>query len=90
MNRGELVKAVAAKTATKKEASEIVDLVFNSIIGALKKKQPIALSGFGTFKVRERKARMGRNPKTGEEIKIPAKKKVVFRAAKALKETVLK
>lgn len=89
MNKAELVKAIAAKTSTKKEAAEFVDHLFETLVMTLKKKQPIAIAGFGTFKVRDRKARMGRNPKTGEAIKIPAKKKIVFRAAKQLKEAVI-
>lgn len=90
MNKGDLVEIVAKKTATKKEAGEIVDLIFDSIKEALKKKKDVAIAGFGTIKVKDRKARMGRNPKTGETIKIPAKKKIAFRAAKDLKEMVMK
>jgi len=90
MNKGDLVEIVAKKTATKKEAGELVDLIFDSIKDALKKKKDVAIAGFGTIKVKDRKARMGRNPKTGEAIKIPAKKKIAFRAAKDLKELVMK
>lgn len=89
MNKGDLIELVAKKTATKKEAGEIVDLILEEIKKSLKKRQPVALAGFGTFKVRETKERMGRNPKTGEAIKISAKKKVAFRVAKELKTLVL-
>ena len=89
MNKQDMVKQIAEMTATKKQAQEIVDKVFESIKASLKKKDPVAISGFGTFRVKETKARMGRNPKTGETIQIPAKKKVTFRASKELKSLVL-
>jgi len=85
MNKAQLIEAVAVKTATKKEAQEIVDTVWDTIKGSLKKKEDVAISGFGTFKVKQTKARMGRNPKTGEAIQIPAKKKIAFRVSKELK-----
>ena len=85
MNKADLIEAVALKTTTKKEAQEAVEALLDAIRGSLKKKDPVAISGFGTFKVKETKARMGRNPKTGEAIQIPAKKKVAFRASKDLK-----
>lgn len=85
MNKVQLVELVAAKTATKKQAQEIVETVWESIKNSLKKKEDVAISGFGTFRVKETKARMGRNPKTGEAIQIPAKKKISFRASKELK-----
>ena len=85
MNKGELIEAVAKVTSTKKEAQMAVDILLDSIKKALKKKNPVAIAGFGTFKVKERKARTGRNPKTGETIKIPAKKVVSFKPAKDLK-----
>ncbi|MEI8349507.1 MAG: HU family DNA-binding protein [Candidatus Omnitrophota bacterium] len=85
MNKAELVETVAKSTCTKKEAQTAVESVFDAIKGSLKKKDPVAISGFGTFKVKETKARMGRNPKTGEAIQIPAKKKVAFKASKELK-----
>jgi nucleoid DNA-binding protein len=86
MNKADLVEAVAKNTATKKEAQAAVETVFDAIRASLKKKDPVTISGFGTFKVKETKARAGRNPKTGETIQIPAKKKVAFRASKDLKE----
>ena len=85
MNKAELIEAVSKNTCTKKEAQEAVEAVFDAIRSSLKKKDPVAISGFGTFKVKETKARMGRNPKTGEAIQISAKKKVAFKASKDLK-----
>ena len=85
MNKAQLVETVAAKTTTKKEAQEIVEMIWDTIKGSLKKQEDVAISGFGTFKVKQTKARMGRNPKTGETIQIPAKKKVAFRVSKELK-----
>ena len=86
MNKAQLIEAVAEKACTKKEAQTAVETILDAIKGSLKKKQPVAISGFGTFKVKETKARTGRNPKTGESIQIPAKKKIAFRASKELKE----
>ena len=86
MNKAQLVEVIAQTTNTKKEAQTAVETVFDAIKGSLKKKDPVAISGFGTFKVKQTKARQGRNPKTGETIQIPAKKKVAFRASKELKE----
>lgn len=88
MNKAELIEAVAKTTATKKDAQTAVETVFESIRGSLKKKEDVAISGFGTFRVKQTKARMGRNPKTGETIKIPAKKKIAFRASKDLKSVL--
>jgi len=85
MNKAQLVAKIAEQTATKKQAADIVETVLNSIRDSLKKKEDVALSGFGTFRVKQTKARMGRNPKTGETIQIPAKKKIAFRASKDLK-----
>jgi len=88
MNKGELVNEVAAVVSTKKEAQAAVDCVFDAITKALKKKKAVTLVGFGTFKVDKRKARKGRNPQTGEEIKIKAKRVPKFVPGKALKEAV--
>jgi DNA-binding protein HU-beta len=88
MNKGDLVNEVAKITGTKKEAQAAVDCVFDTITKALKKKGQVALAGFGTFKVAKRKARTGRNPKTGEEIKIKAKNVPKFTAGKGLKDAV--
>ena len=88
MNKGDLVNEVAKVVSTKKEAQAAVDCVFSTITKALKKKDTVALAGFGTFKVAQRKARKGRNPGTGEEIKIKAKKVPKFVAGKGLKDAV--
>ena len=88
MNKRDLINQVAKVVNTKKEAQAAVDCVFSSITKALKKKDTVTLIGFGTFKVAQRKARKGRNPGTGEEIKIKAKKVPRFVPGKALKDTV--
>jgi DNA-binding protein HU-beta len=88
MNKGDLVNEVAKVVCTKKEAQEAVNCVFSSITKALKKKDTVTLIGFGTFKVQKRKARKGRNPQTGEPIKIKAKRVPKFVAGKALKDAV--
>ena len=88
MNKGDLVNEVAKVMSTKKEAQAAVDCVFESITKALKKKDTVTLIGFGTFKVNKRKARKGRNPQTGEEIKIKAKRVPKFVPGKALKDAV--
>ena len=89
MNKGELISAVAdAAGLTKAQASTAVDTVFGSIEGALKSGGKAAFIGFGTFSTSERKARDGRNPATGETIKIKAKTLVKFKAGKALEESV--
>jgi DNA-binding protein HU-beta len=88
MNKGDLINEVAQVVSTKKEAQEAVDCVFSSITKAMKAGDPVTLVGFGTFKVVERKARKGRNPRTGEEIDIKASKAPKFTAGKALKEAV--
>ena len=88
MNKGDLVKEVAKVVNTKKEARAAVDCVFLTITKALKKKDTVALVGFGTFKVAQRNARKGRNPQTGQEMTIKAKKVPKFVAGKALKDAV--
>ena len=88
MNKGDLVKEVAKVVNTKKEAQAAVDCVFSTITNALKKKDAVTLIGFGTFKVAQRNARKGRNPQTGAEIKISAKKVPRFVPGKALKDAV--
>ena len=88
MNKGDLVNEVAKVVNTKREAQAAVDCVFSTITKALKKKDPVTLIGFGTFKVAQRKARTGRHPQTGEEIQIKAKKVPRFAAGKALKDAV--
>ena len=88
MNKADLVNEVAKVVSTKKEAQEAVDCVISSITKALKKGDAVTLVGFGTFKVTKRKARKGRNPQTGEEIKIKASKAPKFTSGKSLKEAV--
>ncbi len=88
MNKGDLINELAKVVSTKKEAQAAVDCIFSTITKALKKKDTVSLVGFGTFKVSKRKARKGRNPQTGEEIKIKAKKVPKFVAGKALKDAV--
>ena len=88
MNKGDLVNEVAKVVSTKKEAVTAVDTIFLAITQALKKKDAVTLVGFGTFKVDKRKARKGRNPQTGEEIKIKACNVVKFRPGKKLREAV--
>ena len=88
MNKGDLVNEVAKVTCSKKHAKEAVDCVFSTITEALKKEDSVTLIGFGTFKVAQRSARTGRNPQTGKEMKIKAKKAPKFVAGKALKDAV--
>jgi nucleoid DNA-binding protein len=88
MNKGDLIQEVAKVVSTKKEAQGAVDCIFSSITKALKKGDAVTVVGFGTFKVTKRKARKGRNPQTGEEIKIKASKAPKFTSGKSLKEAV--
>ena len=89
MNKTELVANVAEKAGlTKKDAEKAVNALFSSIEEALVKKDKVQMIGFGTFEVKARAARTGRNPQTGDEIKIPASKNPVFKAGKALKEAL--
>ena len=91
MTKLELVSAIAEKTgSTKKAAEGSLNTLVEAITGALKKGDKIQLVGFGTFEVRKREARKGRNPQTKEEIKISASKAPAFKAGKALKEAVNK
>ena len=89
MNKADLIQAVAEESGlTKKESAVAVDAIFNSISDSLAKGENVQLVGFGTFEVRSRKAREGRNPATGEAIKIKAAKVPAFKAGKALKDKV--
>lgn len=93
MTKTELVEALMKEAGTemsKKDAKEFLGALTNVVEKTLKKGGDVPLSGLGKFKVQNRKARMGRNPQTGESIKIPAKKVVKFTVAKALKDSVLK
>ena len=87
MNKTELIDAVAeAADLTKAESSRAVDAVVAAVTKALKDGDAVTLVGFGTFQVRDRAARTGRNPKTGDTINIPASKTVAFKASSALKD----
>lgn len=89
MNKEDLVKIVSDKTRlTQKEAHELIGVTFDVITSALAKNQRVTLVGFGTFMVRQRAAREGRNPRTGAVLNIPAKKAPVFAPGKALKDRV--
>ena len=88
MNKGDIVNEVAKVVSTKKEAQAAVDCVFSTITSALKKNDTVTLIGFGTFKVAQRNARKGRNPQTGQEMTIKAKKVPRFAPGKGLKDAV--
>ena len=88
MNKTELINAVAANGLSKKDAEVAVKAVLDSITDALKNGEKVQLIGFGTFEVRERGARTGRNPKTGETITIAASKAPAFVAGKGLKDSI--
>ena len=91
MNKSDLVAAMAAKTGdTKKSAEETLNAFVDVVTEALVKGDKVQLVGFGSFEVRKRAAKKGRNPQTKEEIKIPASKAPVFKAGKALKDLVNK
>ncbi len=91
MNKSDLIAAIAAKTGeTKKDAEATLNAFVDVVTEALVKGEKVQLVGFGSFEVRKRAARKGRNPQTKEEIKIPASKAPVFKAGKALKELVNK
>ncbi|KFL35450.1 HU family DNA-binding protein [Arenimonas donghaensis] len=89
MNKAEFTGAVAdAAELSKADAARAVDAMIDTISKALKKGDTVTLVGFGTFSVRKRAARQGRNPQTGETIKIKASKNPAFKAGKALKDAV--
>lgn len=89
MNKTDLIKAVAeAAGMTKVDAEKAINATFDSIKGILVKGEKLTLVGFGTFEVAERKARTGKNPRTGDTIKIPATKVARFKPGKTLKEEV--
>ena len=91
LNKQELVANVAEQASlTKKDAEKAVNAIFETIKSALAEGDKIQLIGFGTFEVKDRAARTGRNPQTGKEIKIAASKNPVFKAGKALKDAVNK
>lgn len=87
MNKSELVKAVADKAdLTQADAGRAVDAFIDTVTGSLKKREQVAIAGFGTFMAKERKAREGRNPRTGDKVKIPAKTSGAFKAGSSLKD----
>ena len=89
MTKTELVEAVAERAGmTKAAAARAVDAVVEAVTSALAEGQKVVITGFGTFEVRQRAARMGRNPQTGEAMHIPATKTPAFKAGKSLKDAV--
>ena len=89
MTKQELINAVSTQASlTKSDASNAVDSVLNTITKALKKGQEVKIAGFGTFCTSKRKATTGRNPRTGQTIRIPAKTMPKFRAGKGLRDSV--
>ena len=89
MNKTELIAIVAERSGiTKKDAERVVNATFETITAELKKGEKVQISGFGIFEVKEREARVGRNPRTKEAIQIPASKAPTFKASKTLKDMV--
>jgi len=89
MNKSELVSSVAdGAEISKADAAKAVDAIVAGISGALSKGEQVTIIGFGTFSIRERAARQGRNPQTGKPMKIAASKSVGFKAGKQLKDAV--
>lgn len=88
MNKADLITKISEQGYKKSDAEKIINTVINSITDALKNDEKVTLMGFGTFEVKNRAERTGRNPQTNEEIKIPASKAPVFKAGKALKEQI--
>ncbi len=91
MTKADLVERVAKEAdMTKKDAEQLVEIIFDSIVASLNKGEKIELRGFGSFRVRQRNARKGRNPKTGDSVDIPAKRVAYFKPGKELKELINK
>ena len=89
MNKSELIEAVASEAGLSKvDATKAIEAVVSTITRSLRNGQTVTIVGFGTFLARDRKARMGRNPKTGEMIQIAASRKPSFKAGKALKDAL--
>lgn len=89
MTKADLVEEVAKATdMTKKDSEKLVEIVFDSIIESLKKGDKIELRGFGSFRVRQRGSRRGRNPKTGAPVSVPAKRVAYFKPGKELKDLI--
>lgn len=91
MNKAELISAVAEKTGlSKKDSEKVINATFETITTSMEAGEKVQLVGFGVFDVKERGVRIGRNPKTKEEIEIPASRVPTFKAGKALKDAVAK
>ena len=91
MNKAELINAVAAAAdVSKKDAEAVISATLDTIVAALKEGEKVQLVGFGSFEVKKRAARIGRNPQTKEPVEIPASVVPVFKAGKALKDAVAK
>ena len=91
MTKADLVEKVANEAEmTKKDAEQLVEIIFDSIITSLNKGEKIELRGFGSFRVRQRNARKGRNPKTGASVNIPSKRVAYFKPGKELKDIINK
>ena len=89
MNKGDLIETVASSTGeSKRVVGDVLDATLNAIEGAVKKGERVSLPGFGTFERRARSARTARNPRTGEEIKVPATKVPAFKAGATFKSNV--
>ncbi len=89
MTKADLVEIVAREAEmTKKDVEQLVEIIFDSIVSTLNDGEKIELRGFGSFRVRERSARKGRNPKTGEPVAIPAKRVAYFKPGKDLKDII--
>ena len=91
MNKAELISAVAEKTGlSKKDSEKAINATFDTITLSMEAGEKVQLVGFGAFDIKERAARIGRNPKTKEEIEIPVSRVPVFKAGKALKDAISK
>ena len=91
MNKAELINAVAEKTGmSKKDTESVISATLDSVVAAMAGGEKVQLVGFGSFEVKKRAERIGRNPKTKESIKIPASKVPAFKAGKAMKDSIAK
>ena len=89
MNKSQLIKSIAEKSElSQKQITEVLSLMEETLVESLKAGDRVQISGFGTFEVRERAERKGRNPKTGEVVSVPACKYLAFVSAKAVKENL--
>lgn len=89
MNKANLVETIhTVLGGTKVQAEQVVDTLFDTIVGSLKKGEEVSVAGFGIFSVKDRAARTARNPRTGESVEVPAMRVPKFKAAKALKDAV--